>query len=475
MLQTVPLDVIIRIMTYTSVLDVISLRQVCKLTQMASSQRTLWMQVLRGICAERKMFFPSFPITDMTLSQLEHATTAVHRFLRNMRHHFSVVSSRSLRPFSTRILSSFDSATESFNNVVLVPGGRFLLTSCKSHVRLWDIGFHSGALVNPCPIASIDVGFPLISRIAITQPSSNMHEILVLVMSKESHTSAHLSVFRISPPAQPLFTLVASAPVSFGHPFLVLFSERHVAVSADNHILLWNFAQDSWARWRDDEMSDDVFQITICNDNLIASMSNESEGQIKVMKLPSLSPRGADEDPVIKSIRPILQISIQPNSHLCAQNTAFGSFEITEEIPIHLDIQHDGQFNDADELTILHYVLKRIENGGKGGLPTCLPVLLGETRIQDVEMMWPSCLHWIKDETVQFTWINHDTIRTHISILPPCDDDDTPVTGYSGVLSAGCQVKSNNFSFCPFSGRLCLRMPIPGGHEVRILDYLPPA
>ncbi|KAJ6586322.1 hypothetical protein DFH09DRAFT_1359690 [Mycena vulgaris] len=282
----IPHDVLIRIMSYTGVLDIITLRQVCKSLLTASYQRVVWIQALRALCAERNIFLSSFPIPEMTLPQLEHSTTASHRFLARMRHDFKTGT---LRPFSTRLLSSLASATEGFKNMVLVPGGRFLLTSCRRNVRLWDLGFHSGAVIAPSPISSVDVGLTSISRIATIQSSTNHQEILVLVISRQSSNAGFLNVYRLSPSAgKPQFSLLAAAAVSDGYLELRSFSESRTSVSDNEFILTWNFIQDTWVRWGD-EMGDDVHQVSICNNTLVALTSDNGSSGITLLKLPSNS------------------------------------------------------------------------------------------------------------------------------------------------------------------------------------------
>ncbi|KAJ7785337.1 hypothetical protein DFH07DRAFT_7561 [Mycena maculata] len=181
MFQQIPLDVLIHIMSYTSVLDIIALRQVCRLFLVACYQRILWIDALRTLFSERNLLLHSFPISDMTLPQLEHAATASVRFLALMRRDFS----QNTAPFSTRILSNIDS-TERFKNMDLVPDGHFLLSSCGVNVRLWNLGFHLGSSVVHLPLAFITLDRSFTCRVEAIQSSANAHEILVLVISRDS-------------------------------------------------------------------------------------------------------------------------------------------------------------------------------------------------------------------------------------------------------------------------------------------------
>ncbi|KAJ7485798.1 hypothetical protein FB451DRAFT_1231091 [Mycena latifolia] len=474
MLKDIPHDVLLRIMSYTNVLDIIALRQVCTSLLAASYQRILWIQALRSLCAEKNIFLPSFPISEMTLPQLEHAATAGLRFLARMRREFtSSPFSGTLRPFSTRILSSAASATECFKNTILVPGGRFLLTSCGKNVRIWDVGFHSGVVVNPYPIASTDVGHAYISRVAITQSSTNENEILVLVISRDSPVvGLFLTVYRICPSAeQAQFSLLATAPVPDGFPYLKGFSDSHAAVVTESEsVLLWNFRQDTWVRC---DIFSSVHKITVCNNNLIALVSDEQRGSIEIMKLPPMKPRHLNDEPSLETVSPILTITAQPSTYAAAGRPPFRGAETTTlDSPMHFDIHH---YDEDDEITIKHYVLTAVENGGKNGLPGCLPILVGESPLEQIMVMdaMSSCLHWHNEETFQMTCINLNEICTSISIFPSVDD--APAQRFSGVLFAGGETEDGELDICPFSGRLCLRTKAGDGSEVRIVDYLMPS
>ncbi|KAJ7136635.1 hypothetical protein C8R44DRAFT_767532 [Mycena epipterygia] len=464
MFQDLPHDVIIRIMSYTGVPGIIALRQVSTSLSRACYQRIVWIEVLRAACVERNIFLPSFPISEMTLPQLEHAATASPCFLARIHREFSKISPSPLRPFSTRILFSFDSATECFKNMILVPGGRFLLTTCGRNVRLWDLGFHCGISVNPFPVASVDVGHSSILSIAAIQSSTNVRELLVLVISREPSVSGFLDVYRIFPSAtQPQFMLFASAPVSSCDPYLQSFSERHVVVDDDDHIVLWNFVDDKWMRW--DEDSENLYKISMCNDTLVAL----NDGKIQLMTIPPFDPRQSDKEPPSKNPGLILNVAVEPECSSYKNTTqAFGGSESTIYSPMHFDIQHIDE--DAHERVIQHYLLKVVENGGKNGLPGCLPILVAKTVFAEENIVQLSSrLHWINEETVQFSWTTFatDVVHTHIAT------EDSP-QGFSGELGVGADTSDGDFMFCPFSGRLCVRVTAGSGHEIRIMDYLAP-
>ncbi|KAJ7275652.1 hypothetical protein C8J57DRAFT_1714242 [Mycena rebaudengoi] len=482
MLHRLPLDVLVRILSCLNPLGILNLRQVCASLLTASYQRILWIQALRDMCFERNIFPSSFPVSEMTLSQLQDATNACPRFIRRMRREFSSgtpnlnplapVIPAPLHPFSTRILSSYDSAAEDFKHMVLVPGGRFLFTTSGSNVRLWDLGFHSAAFIKPFPLSSTNIGSDPISRIAVTQSSTASDEIFVLVIFQEPLICGNLSVFRICPTLkQPSFIHIACASVGNYVPRLMLFSGTHVVVGNLDleQVLLWNFLQDTWVLLSGPTMVD-ACKISICKDTLLILASDEGYGEIKLTNLPSFHPRQPDEKPPIENTRALLRVSTDANSNSCCNDSpSFNSLDIAAGL-MHFDICQEPM--DTDTWTLSHYILKPIENDRKEGLPGCLPVLIGETTLNDMEMTNSSCIHWLADGIVQFSWISGDVVETHISTFSP--DSDVPVQQFSGVLSEGYGVTSGDFVLCPFSGRLCLRTKAGAGHEIRVVDYLAP-
>ncbi|KAJ6624195.1 hypothetical protein B0H10DRAFT_749524 [Mycena sp. CBHHK59/15] len=150
-----PVDIWISILCFLDPQDIFALRKVCKCISGVTSQRTVWIHALRRVCAQRDFFLPSFPLTDMSLDDLEHASTARGRFASRLRREFSL--DRVVTPFSTRRLTSLDHPEEKFDHLRFVPGGRFLLTTSGCTLRLWDLGIHLDPLVNAAPIACVEI------------------------------------------------------------------------------------------------------------------------------------------------------------------------------------------------------------------------------------------------------------------------------------------------------------------------------
>ena len=143
------------------------------------------MNALRTVCFDYNIFLPTFPLDEMIVPELEQASTCHHRFTARLRNELD--NKHPLAPIAIRILKLHPSETSSlgdFNNMTLIPGGRFLISSTnKDIVQLWDLGFTPDMLIIHKPLASVlvndlDNAFEL-----LVQPTSDGRGILLLTVS----------------------------------------------------------------------------------------------------------------------------------------------------------------------------------------------------------------------------------------------------------------------------------------------------
>lgn len=110
--------------------------------QEATSQRSLWIDVLRGVCAENHIFWPTYPISDMATSDLVEAALTPTRFLSfiyKTRH-----PSESIEPSLSIHFSPGDlNGARNICLIDLLPGGRFLLCAKSKTLSIWDLGYPS--------------------------------------------------------------------------------------------------------------------------------------------------------------------------------------------------------------------------------------------------------------------------------------------------------------------------------------------
>lgn len=102
------------------------------------------MNALRRVCVLHNVFAPTFPITDMTVLQLEHSATSPSRLLARIRRD---LPTGSIQPVCTRMLTKLPAAS-AFHDTSLVPGGRFLFTRSPNNIiELWDLGFPPDSVI----------------------------------------------------------------------------------------------------------------------------------------------------------------------------------------------------------------------------------------------------------------------------------------------------------------------------------------
>lgn len=103
-------------------------------------------------------------------------------------------------PMSTRIIESSNSAVARFDSCRIVPGGRFLVTSAKNCIRLWDLGNSAHSILGSSisAIATLIVGDQLTKApvrcewiVLDSTPDSQGIRIILEVASEEMSLCVH--------------------------------------------------------------------------------------------------------------------------------------------------------------------------------------------------------------------------------------------------------------------------------------------
>ena len=100
---------------------------------------------------------PSFPLKEMSLDDLEHTASSPHRFRALIQEHDGAQLPAPLvtRMFRPRDLGYASTQTR-IDQMALIPGGRFLLTSAVTgSLFLWDLGVNAGFHMKLFPIATL--------------------------------------------------------------------------------------------------------------------------------------------------------------------------------------------------------------------------------------------------------------------------------------------------------------------------------
>jgi hypothetical protein len=110
-------------------------------------QRGVWVPVLRSFCLREGLFQLSYSFEKMDLGALQRAALGPYRWKRLIEKHHAndikgVPNVTELKPISTTNLPNAWPYEHGWSTtgLYLVPGGRFLLTTRKSVLQLWDNG-----------------------------------------------------------------------------------------------------------------------------------------------------------------------------------------------------------------------------------------------------------------------------------------------------------------------------------------------
>ncbi|KAF8812837.1 hypothetical protein BYT27DRAFT_7086096 [Phlegmacium glaucopus] len=151
MLVDIALDLQIVICTFLRPSDILTLQKTCKTLQLATRQRIVWVDALHRVCLENTLFLPSFPISDMSDAELEQAAIAPRRWIElsaSFRTQGLSDSELRLSPTVTRTIDDpFTTNQEGgfATNLILVPGGRYMVGYSLNGLVVWDLGYVSSA------------------------------------------------------------------------------------------------------------------------------------------------------------------------------------------------------------------------------------------------------------------------------------------------------------------------------------------
>ena len=160
----------------------ITLLQTCKLLQEAASQRSLWIGVLRSVCAENHIFWPTYPIEDMMTSDLVKAALTPTRFL-SFIYKETDSTLKEIEPSSRmRFTPGNLNRLRSPCPIDLLPGGRFLVCAEYKILSIWDLGCPSEACSLSEPILVASVATEECSRFML-KPTKDALGIQVVVLS----------------------------------------------------------------------------------------------------------------------------------------------------------------------------------------------------------------------------------------------------------------------------------------------------
>ena len=138
------------------------------------------------MCGRHGVFAPSFPLEDMSITELEHASLCPSR-LSSLIHNDIPLQSFATRILEPRTPSAVTNFVGNFHctDAFLIPGGRFLVVNSTQYgICLWDLGIHGGKVPRFRPVAVIpEVG----RRMLCTGPTQD--GLGIIFISRPTSTS----------------------------------------------------------------------------------------------------------------------------------------------------------------------------------------------------------------------------------------------------------------------------------------------
>ncbi|KAF7345321.1 F-box domain-containing protein [Mycena sanguinolenta] len=355
--SALPAEILIAIVGFLSPYDILALRTVSKLMSSVARERGVWIEALRYLCIQYDIYPSSFRFPEMSLDELEHAATAWRRFSAHLRSEFSL--HRQVWPHSIQNLEPRDMGEE-FENMRFIPGGRFLVTTDKTTLKLWDLGNLTNFSTGDA-IASLEIAGATGVKSLRTRASHSSPDALVIVSTTGSDFRVHVfTIFPVAP--NPEFTPYASPLIlsTFDDhfPFVLGANSSHVILETPSSRVLWDFIHDAWVGWPHEptRLDDTVY---LCNNNIVTIHADEA--QLYVTPLPGVFPRSVFalppklNSPDLSQRYPLCRFNQSVlNWCLSGMTLVFhGRENITVDKPLHIDILS----REYDKVVITHHAL----------------------------------------------------------------------------------------------------------------------
>ncbi|KAJ3507921.1 hypothetical protein NMY22_g16785 [Coprinellus aureogranulatus] len=304
-----PGEIVILITDCLDPSDILSMRKTCRSLNNITLSRIVWLRALLRVCMMHDISAASFPIDEMSNSELEHAATAPKRFLNLIKRPGPETT---LLPFSSRdiILRQSPSleGTHKPGRIFLLPGGRYLLVSTVNWtLTLWDLGYNVHAAPKPFPIATSERCGPVMG----IQQSG--HEVFVATVGK-FHTNGPpetselcLRIYAIDLASQPRtrFEVVAQLALESHQSYCIELMAGSIGVVILNYgseFLVWNWRERKGCKWVTSlHLSVEDTTIYAFNWGLLTTCRNAK--RIYTWEIPELSPvpqlSGVGQFPVV--------------------------------------------------------------------------------------------------------------------------------------------------------------------------------
>ncbi|KII87670.1 hypothetical protein PLICRDRAFT_644115 [Plicaturopsis crispa FD-325 SS-3] len=464
----------IHVMSYIAPQDLIALRKCSRALREITQIRIVWINALHQVTSQpgAAVFGLTFPVKEMTLSQLEHAATAPRRLISRIQTHGTA---KPMKPMSTRTIrvpqANDISNFVTFTHSQIVPGGRFLVTqSTTDLLALWDLGF--GAKDHPYHIASIKLGGVGVDDFEpSTYPTDDGKGLLVATVS-DIGENRFWEVYEIYPWATAKFVSLGKLLDRYPRQRCVL-SQNMLIYGADDDVVVWDFRCDTWVRWRSSWQSHIGEFFILAGPDIIVSDS----AQISVWRIPPLQPRRhtTDDTGFVDRVRLLFRVPWASGWHHSPYRSPWSGVLQSPYRCRSLFSTSPTPSSQVAQVDLLRYTIHDINQGG--GLPSCIPVLDDPVPVSlgDVGDLGSLASFQSSDDEVIFLAETPDDeeILTATVVTSRSAEQRDPLVSTAGFLiPTPIRTHTHDAMFCPMSGRFCACTE--EGDAIYVLDFLMP-
>ncbi|KAF7325705.1 F-box domain-containing protein [Mycena kentingensis (nom. inval.)] len=490
-LTDLPVDIVLDIMGRLTPYDVLTLRKTSRLLRALSDERIVWIDVLRSACKRQNVYAPSFPYETMDARELQARATAGRGFNYRIRRHAEIsetsqpdpdelelgseatrlrtADASPLAPNAIRyILPSATEPTEEFENLRFIPGGRFILTSHRAFVRVWDAGIGTAPSVDG-PVISYQLPGPEaaeITSIRIRASPADDDNALVIVTSVLHLVTFRVHVLLFSAEKWSLVPFCADLVLSNlddpDIPVVIGLTSTHISLAKPYSVIVWNFVRDMWVSWsKQSTRQEDT--LYICDETIVYVSGDLSE--VWLAPLPALQPceRGLGSEgatpplashPVIMHAD-VLRVGGESLRSLLSGVTLV--YAERESVPLFFDVM--SRQLETGSVLLSHYVVER-----EGSCSSKLSVrFLGQTTTT-AEYRAAHSLHleWVRDPGAAPGYVQAFIVEGYLLHVVVTDiEDGGELKTVRGMLGTpGLVLNELNVDFCSFSGRVAARVPV---------------
>ncbi|KAJ3529116.1 hypothetical protein NMY22_g9130 [Coprinellus aureogranulatus] len=257
-------DLLVHILQCLDPIDILAMRATCRMFYRAAASRSVWLAALDRVCEQHGIYKPTYPLEKMTLAELEHAASGPHRFIKFVDATDSTQPGHQTQPYLIRQIPYRKKAEEAGSpdesyaatRLVLIPGGRFLVTSASSDgttekgaVCLWDLGYSMHTPAKPFPVASTSTEPSILSLSAC--PGLDGKAIIVAILGQSlGNEWNQICIFSVNPLSQtPEFVLRHTQVVPFARSQLSALDEPIAVAKTGRFLSVYNWVEKTGCRW----------------------------------------------------------------------------------------------------------------------------------------------------------------------------------------------------------------------------------